>query len=467
MTPKIENQTIDMLRIGDRASVRRRIVRSDIGTFVSFAGDILDDAIDRELAAEPGFRAALSAGGTATTLVCALIAARLPGPGSRIKRLHLDIQTPLHNKDDAVARVQVANLDLDAALVALDVTCTRGDGTPVLSGRIEVIAPDTPVCRSFGRAVSLDPDTAPDRLETVEQLARQVAPVRMAVVNPVDEASLAGALDSAEAGLITPVLIGPDTAMRAAADAGGYDLNAVETVDCPDASAAAENAATMAASGDCDALMKGKIHSDDLLRAVLEQRKLRTDRSLSHVFVEDVPSYPRLLFVADAAVNISPDLARLRDIVQNTVDLARALGVVRPKVAMLSAVETVTDDMPSTLAAAAICKMADRGEITDADVDGPLALDNAVSEQAARIKGISSPVAGHADILIAPDIEAANILAKDLDHLGGAEAAGIALGARVPIALTSRADTPRERRASAALATIMAAGRVGNNGETP
>jgi len=190
---------------------------------------------------------------------------------------------------------------------------------------------------------------------------------------------------------------------------------------------------------------------------------LRTERCLSHVFVEDVPIYPRLLFVADAAVNIAPDLATLRDIVQNAVDLARALGVDRPKVAMLSAVETVSEDIPSTLAAAAICKMADRSEITGADVDGPLALDNAVSEQAARIKGISSPVAGRADILIAPDIEAANILAKDLDYLAGAEAAGIALGMRVPIALSSRADTPRERRASAALAAIMADARSGQS----
>lgn len=467
MAQKIENRTIEMLQIGDSASVQRRIARSDISTFVSFAGDALDDAIDRELAAEPGFRAALSTGGTATTLLCALVAARLPGPGSRITRMNLDMHNPLLREEVAVARAEVAKIDPETALVTLDVTCKCDDGTPVLAGQIEVIAPETPVCRPFGRAVALDTDTTPDRLEKIEELAKAVAPVRMAVVNPVDEASLTGALDSAKAGLITPILIGPGAKIREAAKLGGHDLSEFESFECPDATAAAEKAATMAANGECGAIMKGKIHTDDLLRAVLDHRELRTSRSLSHVFVEDVPSYSRLLFVADAAVNIAPNLARLRDIVMNAVDLARALGVDRPKVAMLSAVETVTDDIPSTLAAAAICKMADRGEITGADIDGPLALDNAVSEQAARIKGIASPVAGRADILIAPDIEAANILAKDLDYLAGAEAAGIALGARVPIALTSRADTPRERRASAALAAIMAAQNGWKSAGTP
>lgn len=467
MTTKIENRTIDALRIGDSASVRRPVARSDIATFVSFAGDILDDAIDRELAADPGFRATLFAGGTATTILCALVAACLPGPGSRITRLRLDIGNPQRHEDIAVAKVRVAKIDPATASVTLDVTCSGDDGTPIVSGQIEVIAPDTKVSRPFGRAVALGTKTAPDRLERIEDLARQMAPVRMAVVNPVDEASLTGALESAKAGLIIPILVGPEKKIRAAAKAAGHDLSDLETVDCPDAEAAAEKAAALAAEGACGAIMKGKIHTDVLLRAVLNQRTLRTGRCLSHVFVEDVPAYPRLLFVADAAVNISPDLATLRDIVQNAVDLARALGVDRPKVAMLSAVETVTDDIPSTLAAAAICKMAERGEITGADIDGPLALDNAVSIQAARIKGISSPVAGRADILIAPDIEAANILAKDLDYLAGAEAAGIALGARVPIALTSRADTPRERRASAALAAIMADAGVRKSGGAP
>jgi phosphotransacetylase len=464
MANTIDNRTFDALQIGDSVSVRRQIDQSDIRTFVSFAADVLDDAIDRELAADPDFRAALSAGGTAATLLTALVAARLPGPGTRLTGMRFEVEGALRQGDIALARARVVDRDAESSSLALDVTCERDDGTRVLSGRIEAVAPDTPVSRPFGRPVALDAKAAPDRLEQIEELARHGDPVRMAVVNPVDEASLAGALDSAESGLITPVLIAPAAALNEAAEAAGSDLSDIETVDCANGHAAAERAAAMAADGTCNAIMKGKIHTDALLTAILDQPKLRTGRRMSHVFVEDIPGYPRLLFVADAAVNISPDLMTLRDIVQNAVDLARALGVDRPKVALLSAVETVTDDIPSTIAAAAVSKMADRGEITGADVDGPLAMDNAVSEQAARIKGISSPVAGQADILIAPDLEAANILAKDLDYLAGAEAAGIALGARVPIALTSRADTPGERRASAALAAIMAARSGNKNG---
>lgn len=461
MTQRIENRTMDRLRIGDEAGLWRRIARADIGRVVSFAGDALEDAVDRELAATPAFRGLLSAGGTALTLILALIAARLPGPGSRITRLKLDIEDALRANDMARAHAQVMALEPDGR-VTLGVHVAREDGVTVLSGEVEALAPESPVSRPFGRAVALDPEAAPDRLEALEARARDLPKVRMAVVNPVDEASLSGALESAEAGLITPVLIGPASAMQDAAGTAGRDLSGLETIECADAHSAAEMAAALAAEGGCGAIMKGKIHTDALLRAVLDRRDLHTDRRLSHVFVEDVPGFPRLLFVADGAVNIAPDIATLRDIVQNAIDLARALGIDCPRVALLSAVETLREDMPSTLAAAAICKMADRGEITGAEIDGPLALDNAVSEQAARIKGISSNVAGRADILIAPDIEAANILAKDLDHLAGAEAAGIALGARVPIALTSRADTPRERRASAALAAIMAA--VGGGG---
>lgn len=465
MTELVTNRTFDTLRIGENERFRHKVSGSDIRTFISFAGNALDDAVDRELAADPDFRAALAAGGTAAGLLIGLVAARLPGPGTRLRSFSFDVESHLRQGDIAIAEARVANLDKGSRTVLLDVTCRRDDGTPVLAGRIEAVAPEQSVSRTFGRPVALEADTAPDRLDQIEDLGREAGPIRTAVVNPVDTPSLSGALDSAQAGLIAPVLIAPEEALRKAAEEAERDLAGFETFHCTDVRDAAEKAAALAADGDCDAIMKGKIHTSTLLRAVLDRPRLRIDRHMSHAFVEDLPGYPRLLFVADGAVNISPDLPALRDIVQNTVDLARALGVERPKVALLSAVETITDDIPSTIAAAAICKMADRGEITGADVDGPLAMDNAVSEQAARIKGISSPVAGRADILIAPDLEAANILAKDLDYLAGAEAAGIALGARVPIALTSRADTPRERRASAALAAILAAGGAAAGGD--
>ncbi|SDC03153.1 bifunctional enoyl-CoA hydratase/phosphate acetyltransferase [Ruegeria marina] len=466
MTRLVRNRPFPDLRVGDTESVRRLIAHTDIRSFVTFLGDVLEDSVDLELAADPGFRAVLSQGGMAVSLLVGLVATRLPGPGTRLRRLSVDIGNPLRKGDVAVAEATIAKLDADSRTATLDIRCSRADGTPILSGRIEAVAPDAPISRPFGRPVALETDTPPDRLEQIEELGRRAGPVRTAVVNPIDAPSLSGALDATEAGLITPVLIAPEAALRKAARDARRDMSGVETIDCVNAEAAARNAASLAAKGECGAIMKGKIHTDALLHAVLDRRELRTGRKLSHVFVEDVPGYLRLLFVADAAVNIAPDLSTLRDIVQNAIDLAHALGIERPRVAMLSAVETVTETIPSTIAAAAICKMADRGEITGADVDGPLAMDNAVSEQAARIKGIASPVAGRADILVAPDIEAANILAKDLDYLAGAEAAGIALGARVPIALTSRADTARERRASAALAAIMAAGN-GHGGDIP
>ncbi len=457
MNRLVTNRTFDTLQTGDSERLRRDIARSDIRAFVTFAADVTGHAVDRELAADPRFRALLSAGGSGLGMLVSLIASRFPGPGTELRRLSLDFSGALREGDTAIAEVTVARRDDAARSVVLDCLCRTEAGETVVSGEIEVSPPAEPLSRSFGRPVALEPDAAPDRLDHIEDLGRQAGRVRMAVVNPTDGPSLAGALDSAGAGLIEPVLIAHPGDLNAAAEARGLDLSGIETVDAADADDAAAKAAALASSGDCAAIMKGRIHTDALLRAVLARKVLRTGRRLSHVFVEDLPGYPRLLFVADAAVNIAPDLAALRDIVQNTIDLAHALGIERPKVALLSAVETVTADIPSTISAAAICKMADRGEITGADVDGPLALDNAVSEQAARIKGLSSPVAGRADILIAPDLEAANILAKDLDYLAGAEAAGIALGAAVPIALTSRADTPRERRASAALAAIMVA----------
>jgi phosphate acetyltransferase len=258
------------------------------------------------------------------------------------------------------------------------------------------------------------------------------------------------------------VLVGPAGKIRAAAAAGGFDLTGIELIDVEHSDAAAETAAAMAGDGKVEALMKGALHTDELMRAVLApQARLRTGRRMSHVFAIDAPGYPRPLFITDAAINLTPGLADKRDIVQNAIDLAHALGIVRPRVAVLCAVETVNPAMPSTLDAAALCKMAERGQITGALLDGPLAFDNAVSAEAALIKGIISPVAGHADILLVPDVEAGNMLAKQLEYLAGAQMAGIVLGARVPIILTSRADPELARLGSCAIALLLARHRAG------
>jgi len=296
-----------------------------------------------------------------------------------------------------------------------------------------------------------------------KQLIQQAGaqpPARTAVVHPCDVPSLQGALDAADRGLIEPVLVGPRARIEGAAETAGRRIDGIELIETPHSHASAETAVAVIQSGRAEALMKGSLHTDELMHEVLRKEAgLRTERRLSHVFALEVPGQSRLFFVSDAAINIQPDLLTKADIVANAIDCVRALGIDRPKVAILSAVETVTPKIPSTVEAAALCKMAERGQITGGDIDGPLAFDNAVNEEAARVKGIVSPVAGRADILIAPDMEAGNMIAKQLTYLANATAAGVVMGARVPIILTSRADGPAGRLASAAVASLVAAAR--------
>lgn len=300
-----------------------------------------------------------------------------------------------------------------------------------------------------------------DALSLLLELARALPAVRMAVAHPCDAESLRGALDAREQGLIDPILIAPLAKLQAVAEASGQSLQGVHCIDVPHSHAAAEQAVQLARSGEVNALMKGSLHSDELLHAALSSAGgLRTERRVSHVFAMEVPAYPKPLFITDAAVNIEPDLLAKRDIVQNAIDLLHALGIAEPKVAILAAVETVNPAMRATIDAAALCKMADRGQISGGMLDGPLAFDNAISADAARSKGIRSPVAGLADILLVPDLEAGNMLAKQLQYLAGARAAGIVLGLKVPIVLTSRADNAEARMASCAIAKILAARRV-------
>jgi len=286
--------------------------------------------------------------------------------------------------------------------------------------------------------------------------AKNVPPLATAVAHPCDETSLRGALEAAEAGLISPILVGPKNKIEGVAQTSSLDLAEAEIVDAPHSHAAAEKAVELVRTGKAELLMKGSLHTDELLTEVVKRETgIRTGRRISHVFVMDVPGHSHTLFITDAAVNIAPDLDAKRDIIQNAIDLFAGLGLGVPKVAILSAVETVTTSIPSTIEAAALCKMSDRGQITGGELDGPLAFDNAISPKAARIKGIKSPVAGQAQILVVPDLEAGNMLAKNLSFLSRADAAGIVLGARVPIILTSRADNVMTRMASCAVATLF------------
>jgi len=306
-------------------------------------------------------------------------------------------------------------------------------------------------------ALAGDQLVPPRRIADIMALAAHRDPVGTAVVHPCDAASLGGAIAAANRGLIEPVLVGPESKIRAAADAAGLDITRFELVSVEHSHAAAAEACRLARTGQIAALMKGSLHTDELLGVVVgRENGLRTDRRMSHVFIFEIPDYPRLLLVSDAAIIIAPDLAAKKDIVQNAIDCAIALGIVEPRVAVLAAVETVHPAMPTTTDAASLAKMAHRGQIVGGLVDGPLAFDNAISPAAVATKHIVSEVAGRADVLIAPDIEAGNMIAKQLTYFSGALSAGIVIGARVPIILTSRADDELTRLASCAAALLVA-----------
>jgi phosphate acetyltransferase len=290
--------------------------------------------------------------------------------------------------------------------------------------------------------------------------AKATIPAKTIVAHPCDETSLRGVTEAAEAGIIVPILVGPEAKIKTTARQFKLDISKFELVDAPHSEAAAAKSVELIRESKGELLMKGSLHTDELMREVAASKTgLRTARRISHVFIMDVPTYPETLLITDAAINIAPDLDAKRDIVQNAIDLYTQIGHGIPRVALLSAVETVTSSTPSTIEAAALCKMADRGQITGGVLDGPLAFDNAIDPEAAKVKGIVSPVAGRAQILVVPDLEAGNMLAKNLTFLAKADAAGLVLGARVPIILTSRADSVRSRMASCAAAVIYAEAR--------
>jgi phosphate acetyltransferase len=303
-------------------------------------------------------------------------------------------------------------------------------------------------------------DNQHHKYQRLLDFCKSLPPTPTAVAHPCDESSLRGAVEAAELGLIAPILVGPRARIEALAKELGIDLKSLPIVDAPYSEASAAKAVELVREGKAEALMKGSLHTDELMGAVVRRETgLRTSRRVSHCFVMDVPSYPETLIVTDAAINIAPTMEDKVHIIQNAIDLAHALRFPEVRVAILSAMETVNPKVPSTIEAGALCKMADRGQITGALLDGPLAFDNAISKEAAAIKGIRSEVAGDADILVVPDLEAGNMLAKQLSFLANADAAGIVLGARVPIILTSRADNVRTRRASSAVAVLAAHAR--------
>ena len=452
----LENRPFDTLRVGDRASLVRQITQRDIQLFAAVSGDVNPAHVDALYAKTSHFNEIIAHGMLGGSLISTVLGTQLPGPGTIYLGQTLKFLKPVHIGDSLTVTVTVTALKAANRQVWLATACTDQDGDLAISGEAHVVAPAE---RLRILRTDLSEPLMADKSLRYDQLlnaAKALPRIRMGVVHPCSREALEGALDADRLGLIEAILIGPALRIRSLAGECGLDLAGVSIVDVAHSHAAASKAVELARAGDIDALMKGSLHSDELLGAVVHpQTGLRTERRISHVFALDVPRYPKPLLLTDAAINIAPDFDAKVDIVQNAIDLAHALGIDQPKVAVLSAVETVTPKLRSSMDAAALSKMADRGQITGGLVDGPLAFDNAVSLAAAKTKGIVSKVAGDADILVVPDLESGNMLAKQLEYLGGAQAAGIVMGAKVPIVLTSRADSAHSRIASCAIALLL------------
>lgn len=458
-TRLIENRTFDEIQIGASASIDRRITEHDLASFAAVSGDTNPTHFDAEYAAAERLDGVAAHGMLSGALISSVLGTLLPGPGTVYVAQDLVFLRSVLLGDTLTVSVTAAAKDPATGQVVFDCLCVNQHGEPVSRGRATVTAPKRKVRIERPELPALAVQTH-DSFARLMRANRDIPPVRCAVAHPCSADALEGALDAAEQELIVPILIGPKAKIEAAAAEAGLDLEGIELIDVPHSHAAAERAVQIVREGRAELLMKGSLHTDELMAAVIaKETGLRTARRVSHVFVMDVPTYPKPLFISDAAINIFPTLDDKVDITQNAIDLFIGLGLGTPKVAILSAVETVNPKIPGTIDAAALCKMADRKQITGGELDGPLALDNAISPHAAAIKGISSPVAGQADILIVPDLEAGNMLAKNLSFMANADAAGIVLGARVPIILTSRADSVRARLASCAVAALYAHAR--------
>jgi phosphate acetyltransferase len=448
------NKTFDEIEVGASVTVSRRLSVNEVEALALVSGDV--DAFHLATHEEgPHGEGIFAKAVGAEAFISGLLARQLPGPGTTVLAQDLRFDGSLTVGDEVSATVTAKEKRPDGNLILFDCRVRLGERN-LISGTVLVQAPTRRIAYSdvaTPQLVLRHNDAFARLLKAVQGLP----PVITAVVHPCDRDSLLGPIEAAKRGLITPILVGPEAKIRAVAQAEGVDLTPYTIVPTEHSHAAAAQAVAMARAGEVEALMKGSLHTDELLGAVVPSATgIRTARRISHVFVMDVPAYPRPLLVTDAAINIYPTLEDKVDIVQNAIDLAHILRIEQPKVAILSAVETVNPKIQSTLDAAALCKMADRGQITGGVLDGPLAFDNAISEEAARTKRIVSPVAGKADILLVPDLEAGNMVAKQLQYFAGADSAGIVLGTRVPIVLTSRADNVRTRLASTAVMALVA-----------
>ena len=449
------NTPFDQLKIGAEAESTRLCTADDLYVFARASGNLNPMHLPDADGDGDGIDEAVAPSMWVGSLISEVLGNKLPGPGTVYRGQTLKFHGRALAGDTLTIKVRLTGTGPDR-LARFDTTVTRGDGTVIVTGTAEVTAPE--------KAVTFDAGDAPDLLvkrhvhfDRLIERAEALPPIRTAVVAPEEPMSLGGALLGREHTLIDPILIGDPAKIAAAAADLGADIGGIEIVELDSRKLSAARAVELVHEGKVQVIMKGHLHTDVLLEPILDRETgLRAGRRLSHVFVMDVPGLKQLLLVTDAAINISPDLKTKVDIIRNAIDLAKSLGIETPKVGILSAVERVNFSIPSTMDAAILSKMADRGQIRGGIVDGPLAMDNAIDLQAARTKGITSSVAGMADILVAPNLEAGNMLAKELSFLAHAEAGGLVVGARCPIILNSRADDDQARLASCAVAALFA-----------
>jgi phosphate acetyltransferase len=452
------NKTYDEIRVGDSSTLTRTLMPEDVKLFAILTGDVNPSVIDPTYSESGLFREVIAHGMWSGSLISTVLGTQFPGPGTILIDQSLHFARPVTIGDTITITVTAKQKFDHNKHINFDCVCTNQEGLQVVRGKAEVLAPTEKVSRlQEVHMPSIRIDDKHERYIHLLDRVKGLEPIPTAVAHPCDEESLRGPVMAFQAGIIEPILVGPENKIRAVAEEFGLDLSGIRIVHAAHSHDSAALAVSLVRTGDAEALMKGSLHTDELMGEVVARANgMRTSRRISHVFLMDVPTYHRPLLITDAAINIAPNLEEKADIIRNAIELAHIIGIPEPKVAILSAVETVNPKIQSTLDAAALCKMADRGQIKGGILDGPLAFDNAVSLVAAKTKGIKSAVAGHAEILVVPDLESGNMIAKQLEYLANALTAGIVLGTKVPIVLTSRADSAETRTASCVIAALIA-----------
>lgn len=457
----ITNVTFDELKVGQSASLSKTLSQDDIKLFAVMSGDINPAHLDKQYAHDSRFGGIIGHGMWSGAIISTILGTILPGVGTIYLNQALDFKKPIHPNETVIFTVTVKEKSTSSSKVIFDCLCLNSLGEVVVSGTASVLAPTEKIAIKrphLPEIIMHDYDFYQKLIDSCKNLP----PITTAIVHPADSLTLKAALEASENNLIIPILIGPEKKIQLAAEEAGVDIKGYTILNTEHSHAAAELAVELAVSKKVQAIQKGKLHTDELLSAIVRSKGLRTERRISHCYFMDVPTYSKPIIITDAAINIAPTLFEKADICRNAIDLWHIVNTkpnALPKVAILAAVETISDKMQATLDAASLCKMADRDQIRRAIIDGPLAFDLAISKQAAESKNLKSDVAGNADILVMPDINSGNMVAKQMTFLSLSDAAGVVLGARVPIIITSRADSLKTRLMSTALAVRIADAR--------